>query len=222
MAAVIPRIRSGMMTISRMTFVAMEIAGCHRGMIGSARPGTKLLFALVLLAVGIYAGCGGGGDSAGSSPPQTAFSGVLTYHNDNARTGQNLQETVLTPENVRARFGKLFSFPVDGFVYAQPLYVSNVPIDGQLRNVVFVATEHNSVYAFDADRTNAPLWHASFIDPASGVTTVPFEDTASPPGYTGPGPIIPGGCGDLTPEIGITGTPVIDPATGTLYVVAKT
>jgi len=97
-----------------------------------------------------------------------------------------------------------------------------VPIAGQLRNVVFVATEHNSVYAFDADRTSLPLWHVSFIEPANGVTTVPFEDTASPPGYTGPGPIIPGGCGDLTPEIGITGTPVIDPATGTLYVVAKT
>jgi hypothetical protein len=161
--------------------------------------------------------------SASASVTVKFLSGVLTYHNDNARTGQNLQETVLTPGNVNtATFGKLFSFPVDGFVYAQPLYVSNVPIDGQLRNVVFVATEHNSVYAFDADRTNAPLWHASFIDPASGVTTVPFEDTASPPGYTGPGPVIPGGCGDLTPEIGITGTPVIDPATGTLYVVAKT
>jgi hypothetical protein len=161
--------------------------------------------------------------SASASVTVKFLSGVLTYHNDNARTGQNLQETVLTPGNVNtATFGKLFSFPVDGFVYAQPLYVSDVPIDGQLRNVVFVATEHNSVYAFDADRTNAPLWHASFIDPASGVTTVPFEDTASPPGYTGPGPVIPGGCGDLTPEIGITGTPVIDPATGTLYVVAKT
>ena len=161
---------------------------------------------------------------SGSASVTVKFlSGVLTYHNDNARTGQNLQETVLTPGNVNtATFGKLFSFPVDGFVYAQPLYVSNVPIDGQLRNVVFVATEHNSVYAFDADKASAPLWHASFIDPSNGVTTVPFEDTASPPGYTGPGPVIPGGCGDLTPEIGITGTPVIDPATGTLYVVAKT
>ena len=150
--------------------------------------------------------------------------GVLTYHNDNARTGQYLQETVLTPTNVRrTTFGRLFTFPVDGYVYAQPLYVSNVPIAGQLRNVVFVATEHNSVYAFDADgTTSAPLWHVSFIDPANGITTVPFQDTASPPGYTGPGPVIPGGCGDLTPEIGITGTPVIDPATGTLYVVAKT
>jgi hypothetical protein len=150
------------------------------------------------------------------------LSGVLTYHNDNARSGQNLKETVLAPGNVETTtFGKLFSFPVDGYVYAQPLYVSNVPIAGQLHNVVFVATEHNSVYAFDAD-TGGQLWHASFINPANGVTTVPYQDTASPPGYTGPGPVIPGGCADLTPEIGITGTPVVDPATGTLYAVAKT
>jgi hypothetical protein len=157
-------------------------------------------------------------------PPLTGYSGVLTYHNDNARTGQYRQETVLTPANVNEKqFGKLFSFPVDGFVYAQPLYVTGVLIAGQLRNVVFVATEHNSVYAFDAESgLSAPLWHRSFIDPANGITTVPFQDTASPPGYAGPGPVIPGGCTDLTPEIGITGTPVIDPATGTLYVVAKT
>jgi len=157
-------------------------------------------------------------------PPLTGYSGVLTSHNDNARTGQYRQETVLTPANVRsATFGKVFSYPVDGFVYPTPLYVSDVLIAGQLHNVVFVATEHNSVYAFDADGSSGtPLWHRSFIDPANGITTVPFQDTASPPGYTGPGPVIPGGCGDLTPEIGITGTPVIDPATGTLYVVAKT
>ena len=155
--------------------------------------------------------------------PQTAVN-VLTYHNDNARTGQNLQETLLTPANVNTTtFGKLFSYSVDGYVYAQPLYVSNVPVAGQLRNVVFVATEHNSVYAFDADnQAGAPLWRVSFIDPNNGITTVPYQDTASPPGYTGPGPVIPGGCADLTPEIGISGTPVIDRATGTLYVVAKT
>ena len=152
----------------------------------------------------------------------TVLSGVLTYHNDNARTGRNLQERLLTPANVRtATFGKLFSYSVDGYVYAQPLYVSNVPIGGRLRNVLYVATEHNSVYAFDADSAEQ-LWQVSFIDPANGITTVPYQDTASPPGYTGPGPVKPLGCTDLTPEIGITGTPVIDPATGTLYVVAKT
>ena len=149
------------------------------------------------------------------------LSGVLTYHNDNARSGQNLNETVLAPGNVAtATFGKLFSFPVDGYVYAQPLYVSKVPVAGQLHNVVFVATEHNSVYAFDAD-TGGQLWHASFINPANGVTTVPYQDTATPPGYTDSKPY-PDGCTDLTPEIGITGTPVIDQATGTLYIVAKT
>jgi len=150
--------------------------------------------------------------------------GVLTHHNDNARTGQNLEEKVLTPANVRSTtFGKLFSWPVDGSVYAEPLYVADVPIAGQLHNVLFVATEHNSVYALDVDDPQgAPLWHVSFIDPANGITTVPFEDEASPPAYTGPGPVVPGGCADVDSEIGITSTPVIDAAGGTLYVVAKT
>lgn len=190
---------------------------------------TRKLLAGVLLAVGSAAGCSGGNDAGASaesraSPIAQTGVNVLTHHNDNARTGQNLRETVLTPGNVNmARFGKLSSYPVDGYVYAQPLYASNVPIGGQLRNVLFVATEHNSVYAFDADNpADGPIWHVSFIDPANGVTTVPYEDTGSPPGYAGPGPVMPGGCPDLNPEIGITGTPVINPATGTLYVVAKT
>lgn len=152
-----------------------------------------------------------------------SISGVFTYHNDNARTGQNLKEGILTPANVNSQtFGKLFSLSVDGYVYAQPLYVSNLSIKGQTRNVLFVATEGNSVYAFDADKPGNPLWQTSFIDPANGISTVPYQDTATAPDYTGPGPIIPGGCTDLTPQIGITGTPVIDPATATLYVVAKT
>ena len=94
------------------------------------------------------------------------------------RTGQNLNETVLTPTNVNSSsFGKLFSRPLDGRRIASPLYVENVSIPGQgTHNVVYVATEHDSVYAYDADgRSTTPLWKDSFINPADGVTTVPAE-----------------------------------------------
>jgi len=171
---------------------------------------------IFLLLGGLLVGCSGSGDSTSSTPgcnppPATSYTGTFTYHNDNARTGQNLNETILTWANVnQAHFGKKFSYPLDGIAYASPLYVANVLIPGQGgHNVVYVATEHDSVYAFDAEGLiPTPLWKMSFIDPAAGVTTVPSADT--------------GDCCDLTPEVGITGTPVIDQGTGTLYVVAKT
>ena len=127
------------------------------------------------------------------------------------RTGLNPRETVLKPANVSAaQFGKRFSYAIDGVSDASPLYLANVTISGKgLHNVVYVATEHDSVYAFDADGLQStPLWHVTFIDPTHGITTVPPNDT--------------GECCDIAPEIGITGSPVIDPSTNTLYVVAKT
>jgi hypothetical protein len=138
----------------------------------------------------------------------TAHPQMTTAQYDNARTGANLKEETLTPQNVNQRqFGKLFTLKVDGDIYAQPLFLANVPIPGKGRHdVVFVATEHDSVYAFDAyGKPSTPLWHVSFVK--EGVTTVPARDVSCP--FT-------------QPEVGITSTPVIDPKTGTLYVLART
>lgn len=134
-----------------------------------------------------------------------AFKGVLTYHNDSMRTGRNLSETSLTLKNVNSTtFGKLFVIPTDGLVDAQPLYAPDVSIPGNgAHNVLFVATEHGTVYGFDADRGSA-LWH---------VTTLAAGETSSDNR----------GCGQVTPEIGVTSTPVIDLTAGThgtIYVVA--
>src|SRR5271167_464087 len=141
---------------------------------------------------------------------------VLTQHNDNARTGQNLSETTLNTSNVnQTSFGKLFYRTVDGFIYAQPLYVPGLTIQGTTHNVVYVATQHNSVYAFDADDPNAPapLWQVNLGTP------VPSQDICIITGDTNPGdcPYY-----DISPEIGITSTPVIDPVAGIIYVVSRT
>jgi Bacterial Ig-like domain (group 2)/Abnormal spindle-like microcephaly-assoc'd, ASPM-SPD-2-Hydin/PQQ-like domain len=144
--------------------------------------------------------------SAQASITVTDYPGTFTYNNDNLRTSWNQDEVVLSPSNVNPdQFGKLFSYAVDGQIYAQPLYVDGVNIPGQgYHDVVYVATENDTVYAFDADGlASVPLWQDSFIDASSGVTT------------------LKGNCA-IGPQWGITATPVIDPTTGTLYVTAKT
>lgn len=139
---------------------------------------------------------------------------VVTYQYDNTRVGANLQEKTLTPRTISStRFGRLFRQPVDGTIYGQPLYLAKVKIKGKhLHNVVYIATEHDSVYAFDADDDRGedanPLWHVSFIDPDKGITSVPSRDYLR--------------CPAIVPEVGVTSTSVIDIATGTLYVESMT
>src|SRR5215831_18565589 len=135
---------------------------------------------------------------------------VTTSQYDNFRTGATLHEKILTPENVNAKhFGKLGAFKVDGPVYAQPLFLPSVEIPGKgAHDVLYVATEHDSVYAFDANHPgDPPLWKASFLDKSRGVTPLSEDQVA---------------CPFIRPEIGITSTPVIDLKTGTLYVLART
>jgi len=137
---------------------------------------------------------------------------VLTQHNDNARTGQNTNETLLNTSNVNVNdFGLVFSLPVQGQVYAQPLFVPNVTINGTTHDVLIVATEQENVYAFDADAPAAPLWSANMVDTLHGASS---NETAVPSLTTI-------GCKDLQPYIGITSTPVIDPESGTIYLEAK-
>jgi hypothetical protein len=137
----------------------------------------------------------------------SGYTGTLTHHNDTLRTGQNNDETALNTGNVNpTEFGKLFSQSVDGQMYAEPLWMPNVNVGGVLHNVVFVATENDSVYAFDADTSQAALWHTSFL--TTGVTAIPNTDVER--GL------------DISPEIGITSTPVIDPVAGIIYVEART
>jgi hypothetical protein len=152
--------------------------------------------------------------SASANIGVTDLTGVTTYHSDAARAGVNAQEYALTKSNVAsATFGKLFSCAVDAAVYAQPLWVANLTISGGTHNVVFVATQHNTVYAFDADASPCTIyWQTG----ANGVNSL------MPPGETWVTNADESGCLLIIPDIGILGTPVIDPATGTIYLVTST
>ena len=178
-------------------------------------PCVRLRSALAaFIAIVSMTACGGshsissaGGGGTPNPTPSPSSIDVTTYHYDNLRTGQNLNETTLTTANVnQAKFGKLGELMVDGKVDAQPLYLSNVSIPGAgTKNVLYVATEHGSVFAFDADNVRGtaakPLWQISTQLAGEG----PSDDRQ---------------CNQVTPEIGITSTPVIDRMRGAIYVVA--
>jgi hypothetical protein len=135
---------------------------------------------------------------------------LTTSQFNNARTGANTQERILTPANVNAQqFGRLHTVHVDGDVYAQPLHLPQVNVPGKgRRNLLFIATEHDSVYAYDADGAfDAPVWQMAFANPGAGIATIRATES---------------GCPLIKPEIGITSTPVIDAASGTLYVLVRT
>jgi hypothetical protein len=152
--------------------------------------------------------------SASASIAVTDLAGVFTHHNDLSRDGANTQEYALTSSTVKTTtFGKLFSCPVDGAVYTQPLWVPGLSVNGAKHNVVFVATQHDSLFAFDADASPCvTYWQANLLDPVlhggtNGETPITWNDV--------------GNCyGDIYPEVGVTGTPVIDPTTNTIYVVS--
>ncbi len=153
---------------------------------------------LIILAVLVVGGHAASARAGGQA-------NVLTQHNDVARSGVTFGEEILSPSTVAGgAFGKVGTLPVDGRVYAQPLYVEGVEMDAGARNVVYIATEHDSIYAFDADTLDpTPLFMVSLG------TSVPS---------TSSGNITGTGCPDLAPEVGITATPTIDPNTGLLYV----
>jgi hypothetical protein len=169
-------------------------------------PGTAAGIHTILAASGI--------DSGTATLGVTDLTGVYTFHNDLSRDGANTQEYALTPGNVNASgFGKLASCAVDGAIYGQPLWVANLTVGGTKHNVVYVATQHDSLYAFDADASPCvPLWQVSMVDTvhgaASGETSVPYTSLGN-------------ANGDVKPEVGVTSTPVIDPSTGIIYVVSK-
>lgn len=151
--------------------------------------------------------------SASASVAVTALPGVLTYHNDLARDGANKQEYALKPATVNtASFGKLFSCPVDGAVYTQPLWMPNLTIAGGTHNVIFVATQHDSAYAFDADAIPCVMyWNVNLLDTLHGGTSNEAPVTWNDVGQC---------YGDIYPEVGVTGTPVIDRTSNTIYLVS--
>jgi len=180
--------------------------GVHRPFHSQSRMAGRLVYrSLLMLAAWLL---------STAHPAAAQLVSVTTYHNDNSRRGLNDKEMILTHANVNPnQFGKLFSRKTDGYSYAQPLYLAGVNIPGLgVHNVVYVATEHDTIYAFDADSNQGmnkqPLWQRSFINPTRGITTIASRADAA--------------CTDLVPEIGITGTPVIDSQTGTMYVVVRT
>jgi uncharacterized protein YjdB len=143
-------------------------------------------------------GSSGNASLAVTLPAATGVN-IPTWHVDNNRSGLNANETSLTPANVGAStFGKLFSLAIDGYAYAEPLLMSNITVKGAKHNVLYVATENDSVYAFDADKKSAPLWQVSLLQsnetPLTGATVKPVQ--------------------------GVTSTPVIDPSSNTIYVVS--
>jgi hypothetical protein len=149
----------------------------------------------------------------------TDLTGVFTYHNDLSRDGANTHEYALSPSTVSTtKFGKLFSCPVDGAVYTQPLWVPGLTIGGGPHNVVFVATQHDSLYAFDADASPCvKYWQVKLLDTLHGGTGAEAQVPCNEAVFCAVG----AGYGDIQPEIGVTGTPVIDATTDTIYVVSK-
>ncbi len=197
-------------------FPTSSSTGAGRGGAGGASGATGTGGVVATSSSTVTASSTSASSSTGSGAAPAGTVRVLTSHNDNARTGANLQETQLTTSNVSvSTFGLIFKRPVDGEIYAQPLVLPGVSIPGQgVHDVVFVATMNDSVYAFDAadPAADKPLWSVSFLDPANGVTPVDHTDV----GWA---------CGtymDISGHIGILSTPVIDEAAGTIYVVAKT
>lgn len=194
-------------------------------------------FVATVSVVGITAtvvSCGGGGDDSTSSTPAgggvsyvanpAPIGGMLTQHGDLSRTGQNLNETILTPQNVNsANFGKVAALPVDGLVYAQPLVVNGVTVGAKALNLVIVATENDSVYAYDVTGGASglfnsphptPVWQSHFLASCSSYPEAPSScTTANPVDVNAP---------NVSPAVGITATPVIDPVTQTIYVTAMT